>query len=211
MYLRHEAGHAFNYAYGCTRRDEWRELFGAFRRPYRDDYRPGPSRAATCATSPAGTRRSTRTRTSPRRSPCGSRPRSNWRKRYQGWGALKKLRVRGPRWPEVRRRRAAAARTGAPTSPSKRWRRRSPTSTRRRSVEPLSTVELPLDTDLCRHLQGLAPPQERRAARRGPDAREPPGDGGQADLLDGRPAAAHQEARPGDRVEGRRARAAMRR
>ena len=38
MYLRHEAGHAFNYAYELYRTDEWRELFGSFRRPYRDDY-----------------------------------------------------------------------------------------------------------------------------------------------------------------------------
>jgi hypothetical protein len=38
MYLRHEAGHAFNYAYELYKTDEWRELFGPFRRPYRDDY-----------------------------------------------------------------------------------------------------------------------------------------------------------------------------
>ena len=38
MYLRHEAGHAFNYAYELYRTDEWHELFGSFRRPYRDDY-----------------------------------------------------------------------------------------------------------------------------------------------------------------------------
>lgn len=40
MYLRHEAGHAFNYAYRLHRAPEWREMFGSFRRPYRDDYRP---------------------------------------------------------------------------------------------------------------------------------------------------------------------------
>jgi hypothetical protein len=38
MYLRHEAGHAFNYAYELYRTDAWHELFGSFRRPYRDDY-----------------------------------------------------------------------------------------------------------------------------------------------------------------------------
>src|SRR5688572_17564775 len=38
MYLRHEAGHAFNYAYELYRTEEWHELFGSFRRPYRDDY-----------------------------------------------------------------------------------------------------------------------------------------------------------------------------
>src|SRR5687768_5450545 len=38
MYLRHEAGHAFNHAYELDRTGEWRDLFGSVRRPYRDDY-----------------------------------------------------------------------------------------------------------------------------------------------------------------------------
>ncbi|HLN93892.1 MAG TPA: hypothetical protein VK389_08515, partial [Thermoanaerobaculia bacterium] len=42
MYLRHEAGHAFNYAYRLYGTPEWRELFGPFRRPYRESYRPVP-------------------------------------------------------------------------------------------------------------------------------------------------------------------------
>jgi len=41
-YLRHEAGHAFNYAYKLYETDEWRELFGPFLRPYHDDYAPQP-------------------------------------------------------------------------------------------------------------------------------------------------------------------------
>jgi hypothetical protein len=40
MYLRHEAGHALNYAYGLYKTQEWRRLFGPYRRRYRDDYRP---------------------------------------------------------------------------------------------------------------------------------------------------------------------------
>ena len=42
MYLRHEAGHAFNYAYALYKTPEWRHCFGPFRRPYRDQYRPVP-------------------------------------------------------------------------------------------------------------------------------------------------------------------------
>ncbi len=42
MYLRHEAGHAFNYAYQLFERPEWEELFGRFSRPYRERYRPVP-------------------------------------------------------------------------------------------------------------------------------------------------------------------------
>ena len=42
MYLRHEAGHAFNYAYLLYRAPGWRRHFGPFFRRYRDDYRPIP-------------------------------------------------------------------------------------------------------------------------------------------------------------------------
>ena len=37
MYLRHEAGHAFNYAYKLHQTPEWKQLFGPFRRPYHDN------------------------------------------------------------------------------------------------------------------------------------------------------------------------------
>src|SRR5215472_1451291 len=42
MYLRHEAGHAFNYAYRLYRSPEWKTLFGPYRRRYLDNYRPVP-------------------------------------------------------------------------------------------------------------------------------------------------------------------------
>ena len=42
MYMRHEAGHVFNYAYRLYTTPQWRELFGSFFRPYRDEYRPVP-------------------------------------------------------------------------------------------------------------------------------------------------------------------------
>jgi len=42
MYLRHEAGHAFTYAYKLHAKPEWKQMFGPFRRPYRDNYRPAP-------------------------------------------------------------------------------------------------------------------------------------------------------------------------
>jgi hypothetical protein len=91
MYLRHEAGHAFNHAYELYRTDEWRELFGSTRKPYRDDYpfvpfsrdyvrhiagwyaqkHPDEDFAETFAV--------------------WLDPRSNWRQRYAGWGAMRKL------------------------------------------------------------------------------------------------------------------------
>ncbi|MFN2397720.1 MAG: hypothetical protein ABR543_03595 [Gemmatimonadaceae bacterium] len=41
-YLRHEAGHAFNYAYRLYDRPEWRQTFGPYSRPYRDRFRVDP-------------------------------------------------------------------------------------------------------------------------------------------------------------------------
>jgi hypothetical protein len=41
-YLRHEAGHAFNYAYRLYDRADWRQLFGPYSRPYRERYRADP-------------------------------------------------------------------------------------------------------------------------------------------------------------------------
>jgi hypothetical protein len=41
--LRHEAGHAFNYAYCLYEKPEWQELFGPFSLPYVEDYKVDPS------------------------------------------------------------------------------------------------------------------------------------------------------------------------
>ena len=41
-YMRHEAGHAFNYAYRFYDRADWRQTFGPYSRPYRDRYRANP-------------------------------------------------------------------------------------------------------------------------------------------------------------------------
>jgi len=40
--MRHEAGHAFNYAYRLHDRPEWRRLFGPYSRPYRERFRVDP-------------------------------------------------------------------------------------------------------------------------------------------------------------------------
>ena len=41
-YMRHEAGHAFNYAYRLYDREDWRRIFGPYSRPYRDRYHVDP-------------------------------------------------------------------------------------------------------------------------------------------------------------------------
>jgi hypothetical protein len=41
-YLRHEAGHAINYAYRLHELPEWNRVFGEYSAPYRDDFVPTP-------------------------------------------------------------------------------------------------------------------------------------------------------------------------
>jgi hypothetical protein len=41
-YMRHECGHAVNYAFKLYERPEWRNTFGPFTRPYRERYRADP-------------------------------------------------------------------------------------------------------------------------------------------------------------------------
>ncbi len=41
-FMRHEAGHAFNYAYRLYDRADWRQTFGPYSRPYRERYNADP-------------------------------------------------------------------------------------------------------------------------------------------------------------------------
>jgi len=41
-YMRHECGHALNYAFKLYERADWRAVFGQFSRPYRERYRADP-------------------------------------------------------------------------------------------------------------------------------------------------------------------------
>ncbi|HEX9162879.1 MAG TPA: hypothetical protein VF980_14335 [Thermoanaerobaculia bacterium] len=42
MYLRHESGHAFNYAYVLYEDEEWHRIFGPYSRPYIENFKPNP-------------------------------------------------------------------------------------------------------------------------------------------------------------------------
>jgi hypothetical protein len=42
MLLRHEVGHAYNYAYRLWERPDWVETFGRFHKPYREQFQPNP-------------------------------------------------------------------------------------------------------------------------------------------------------------------------
>ena len=91
MYLRHEAGHAFNYAYRLYATTEWRELFGPFRRAYRDNYRPIPFSRNYVRHMAGWYAQKHPDEDFAETFAVWLTPRSQWRKKYKGWGALAKL------------------------------------------------------------------------------------------------------------------------
>jgi len=91
MYMRHEAGHAFNYAYTLYKTREWRELFGPFRRPYRDSYKPVPFSRQFVRHMEGWYAQKHPDEDFAETFAVWMTPRSNWRKRYKDWGAMKKL------------------------------------------------------------------------------------------------------------------------
>ena len=92
MYLRHEAGHAFNYAYRLYATPEWRELFGPFNRRYRDDYKPVPFSRKYVRHLAGWYAQKHPDEDFAETFAVWLTPRSAWRDRYRGWPALAKLR-----------------------------------------------------------------------------------------------------------------------
>jgi hypothetical protein len=91
MYLRHEAGHAFTYAYRLHNSPEWKQHFGPFRRPYRENYRPSPFSRDYVRHLPGWYAQKHPDEDFAETFAVWLTPRSNWRKRYRGWNAIEKL------------------------------------------------------------------------------------------------------------------------
>ncbi len=91
MYLRHEAGHAFNYAYELYETREWRKLFGPFRRAYREDYQPVPFSRQFVRHIAGWYAQKHPDEDFAETFAVWLTPDSDWRQRYAGWGALRKL------------------------------------------------------------------------------------------------------------------------
>lgn len=91
MYMRHEAGHAFNYAYELYKTPEWHELFGRFRKPYRDLYKPIPFSRKFVRHMEGWYAQKHPDEDFAETFAVWMTPRSNWRKRYEGWPAMQKL------------------------------------------------------------------------------------------------------------------------
>lgn len=91
MYLRHEAGHAFNYAYLLYDTREWLDLFGPFDRPYQDDYVPVPFSRKYVRHIAGWYAQKHPDEDFSETFAVWLTPDSDWRRRYRGWPALKKL------------------------------------------------------------------------------------------------------------------------
>jgi len=91
MYLRHEAGHAFNYAYRLYATDAWRKLFGPFNRRYREHYRPVPFSRRYVRHIEGWYAQKHPDEDFAETFAVWLTPGANWRKRYRGWQALEKL------------------------------------------------------------------------------------------------------------------------
>jgi hypothetical protein len=96
MYLRHEVGHAVNYAFRLWEQPGWTDVFGRFSKPYRDVFLPDPSSrdfVRHLVHSQYG-------RNYAQKHPDEDfaetfavwlTPRSGWRRKYRFWPALRKL------------------------------------------------------------------------------------------------------------------------
>lgn len=91
MYLRHEAGHAFNYAYRLYTEPGWRQLFGSFSRPYKKNFRPHPFSTRFVHHIPGWYAQKHPDEDFAETFAVWLTPDSGWRERYAGTHALGKL------------------------------------------------------------------------------------------------------------------------
>ena len=91
MYLRHEAGHAFNHAYELYRTGQFRGMFGSVRKPYRDDYPFIPFSRDYVRYVPGWYAQKHPDEDFAETFAVWLDPHSHWQSRYARWGAIKKL------------------------------------------------------------------------------------------------------------------------
>src|SRR5262245_25588544 len=89
--LRHEAGHAIQYAYQLHRRRKWQQVFGRSTKRYPDYYRPNPGSRRYVQHLRLWYAQSHPDEDFAETFAVWLRPRSDWRTRYAEWPALKKL------------------------------------------------------------------------------------------------------------------------
>lgn len=95
-FLRHEAGHAVNYAYRLWEAPEWTETFGRFSRPYPETFEPEHASREFVRHIYSTPHGHTYAQKHPDEDFAETfavwlAPRSGWRRRYRNWPALRKL------------------------------------------------------------------------------------------------------------------------
>lgn len=90
-YLRHEAGHAFNYAFRLHERAEWQSRFGSFSRPYRDRYKANPFSREHVRHILAWYAQKHPDEDFAETFAVWLTPGLDWRQQYEGWPVLEKL------------------------------------------------------------------------------------------------------------------------
>ena len=90
-YLRHECGHAINYAFCLYERPEWRSTFGPFSRPYRERYRTDPFSRAYVRHILGWYAQKHPDEDFAETFAVWLTPDLDWRREYAGWPALAKL------------------------------------------------------------------------------------------------------------------------
>jgi hypothetical protein len=90
-YMRHEAGHAINYAFEFYDRPEWRSIFGSFSKPYHDRYRADPFSRSHVRHILGWYAQKHPDEDFAETFAVWLTPGSDWRREYEGWPALTKL------------------------------------------------------------------------------------------------------------------------
>ncbi len=89
--IRHEAGHAYSYAYHLQRKRKWRELFGPASREYPDTYRPKPYSRSYVIHLDSWYAQSHPDEDFAETFAVWLTPGMPWKKRYKNWKAMNKL------------------------------------------------------------------------------------------------------------------------
>lgn len=96
QFLRHETGHAINYAFRLWEQPDWEETFGPFSKPYREAFHPNPWSRRFVRHICSFPYRYTYAQKHPDEDFAETfavwlTPRSGWRRKYHGWPAIEKL------------------------------------------------------------------------------------------------------------------------
>jgi hypothetical protein len=134
--LRHEAGHVVQHSYALHQRRRWRELFGRSSTRYPRYYRPDPASRDFVQHLRLWYAQSHPDEDFAETFAVWLTPRSNWRRRYEGWPAFKKLQYVDRLMTEIAHEK--------------------PVLTRRSEVDPLRTLRITIEQHYKKKLDHYA-------------------------------------------------------